>query len=195
MPTYVEIDFNQGVPVALDGEAMDLQILIEKLNILAGEHGVGRIDHVENRLIGIKSREVYEAPAAMTLIAAHQALESLCLSRDVSQFKRGVEDKLANLIYEGLWYSPLRTALQAFIDESQDSVSGKVKVKLQKGQAVIVGRQSEKSLYQFNLATYKPEDDFDHQASVGFIKIWGLPLHVHALVHHAAPSESEEAVA
>lgn len=192
---YIEIDFHQGVPIALDGEQMSLTALIEQLNAIAGKHGVGRIDHIENRLIGIKSREVYEAPAAMTLIKAHQSLEALCLTKDVAQFKRGVEEKMADLIYEGLWYSPLRTALQAFTDESQSNVSGKVRVKLHKGQAVVVGRKSETSLYQFNLATYKPEDDFDHQASLGFIKIWGLPLHVHALVHHAKQSEVEEAVA
>ncbi|MFS0561439.1 argininosuccinate synthase [Terribacillus sp. 179-K 1B1 HS] len=178
----VTITFEKGKPVAIDGEAYALDELILKLNEIAGKHGVGRIDHVENRLVGIKSREIYECPAAVTLIAAHQELEALTMTREISQFKPIVEQKLAQTIYDGLWYSPLTKALQAFIEETQQTVSGNVKVKLYKGHALVVGRESAESLYSFDLATYKPEDKFDHDAALGFIQLWGLPTKVQAEV-------------
>lgn len=178
------IDFEEGIPVALDHKPMPLQYILSHLNQLAGIHGIGRIDHIENRLIGIKSREVYEAPAAMTLIAAHQALETLTLSKEVAHAKPSLEKLMANLIYDGMWYSPLKSCVMAFIDESQKNVTGQVRMRLHKGHATVVGRQSKKSLYQLSLATYKPGDQFDHQAALGFIKLWGLPLQVYSIVHH-----------
>lgn len=177
------IEFEQGVPVALNDTRMEMPQLISQLNLIAGKHGVGRIDHIENRLVGIKSREVYEAPAAMTLITAHRALEALTLPREVAHFKPIIEQRMANIIYEGLWYSPLRLALQAFIDETQKTVSGKVRIKLFKGQATVVGRSSSNSLYNLELATYQATDQFDHRAAEGFIKLWGLPTQVFAQVN------------
>ncbi|MGJ9459086.1 argininosuccinate synthase [Oceanobacillus sp. CF4.6] len=182
-PEVIQITFDQGKPVSLDGKEMQLDELILKLNEIAGMHGVGRIDHVENRLVGIKSREIYEAPAAMTLIAAHQELEALTLPREVAEFKPVVEQKLAQTVYYGLWYSPLTEALQAFITKTQEHVSGTVKVKLYKGQAQVIGRESANSLYDFDLATYNKADAFDHDAALGFIKLWGLPTKVHASVN------------
>jgi len=182
-PTYVEISFKKGIPVALNGSPMKFFELIQSLNEVAGSHGVGRIDHVENRLVGIKSREIYEAPGALTLIKAHQAIESLCLTRDTSHYKALIEKQFANMIYDGLWYSPLFEALNAFIDKTQECVEGEVRIKLHKGNAQVVGRQSPRSLYQLDLATYKDEDAFDHKASEGFIKIWGLPLQVNSKVN------------
>lgn len=179
----IELTFEQGLPTTLNGEAMPLHQLIAALNEVAGAHGVGRIDHVENRLVGIKSREIYEAPAAMTLIKAHQAIETLCLTRDVALFKPQMEQKLANLIYDGLWFSPLFDAVNAFIDETQNVVSGTVKLKLFKGQVSVIGRKSARSLYQHDLATYEQGDAFDHQAAAGFIKIYGLPLDVNSTVN------------
>lgn len=179
----VEITFNKGVPVALNSEVLPLDELILTLNKVAGKHGVGRIDHVENRLVGIKSREIYETPAATVLITAHQALESLVHTREMAQFKPMIEQKIANMIYEGLWFSPLMESLQAFIDKTQEVVTGKVRVKLHKGHAIVVGRSSEKSLYSYVLATYNQDDQFDHQSAVGFIHIWGLPTKVYANVH------------
>jgi len=179
----VEITFEKGLPVALNNNVLALETLIAELNKIAGAHGVGRIDHVENRLVGIKSREIYEAPAALTLIKAHQAIESLCLTRDVALFKPMIEQKFSAMVYEGLWFSPLFDAINAFIDETQRHVSGTVRVKLFKGNASVVGRKSEKSLYQHALATYDDGDAFDHQAAVGFIKIFGLPLAVNSTVN------------
>ncbi|HEX4044272.1 MAG TPA: argininosuccinate synthase [Gammaproteobacteria bacterium] len=178
-PEEVTIDFVQGVPVALNGQAKALPELIHHLNQLAGAHGVGRIDHIENRLIGIKSREVYEAPAAITLITAHRALEALTLTREVAHFKPIIEQKFANLVYEGLWFSPLRQALYAFIQETQQHVTGSVRMKLYKGHALVVGRTSPYSLYIKDLATYAAEDQFDHHAALGFIKLWGLPTEIY----------------
>ncbi len=177
-PEYVEIGFEKGLPVSLNGEAMDPVALITKLNQLAGSHGVGRIDMVENRLVGIKSREIYESPAMLVLIHAHRDLEGLTLTGDVSRYKRGIEDTYTQLVYNGLWYSPLKAALDAFIVQTQDVVTGSVRVKLFKGSAAIVGRKSENSLYSFDLATYGAEDEFDHKAAEGFIYIWGLPTRV-----------------
>lgn len=182
-PEYLEIDFVEGEPVALNGEKMETVALIEKLNEIGGLHGVGRIDHIENRLVGIKSREVYENPAALILINAHKELEFLTLPREVSQFKAQIDQQMAKIIYEGLWYSPLKTALDAFVNETQKSVSGKVRVKLHKGTHVVVGRMSEHSLYNEELATYTKGDAFDHNAAVGFIKLWGLPTKVYSEVH------------
>lgn len=181
-PETIQIAFKAGKPIAIDGKEFPLDELILELNQIAGKHGVGRIDHVENRLVGIKSREIYEAPAALTLIAAHQELEALTLPREVAQFKPTIEQKLAQTIYDGLWYSPLTEALQAFIKETQTYVSGTVKVKLYKGQAQVVGRKSEHSLYDMDLATYSKGDAFDHDAALGFIKLWGLPTQVHETV-------------
>lgn len=179
----IAIDFTEGVPVALNNQKMPLPDLIAKLNILAGKHGVGRIDHIENRLVGIKSREVYEAPAALTLITAHKALEALTLTREVAHFKPLIEQRIANLIYEGLWFSPLRKALFAFLQETQSMVTGTIRIKLLKGQAIVVGRKSAHSLYNLELATYKADDGFDHQAAKGFIKLWGLPTQVYCSVN------------
>ncbi|MFB5197228.1 argininosuccinate synthase [Bacillus sp. AFS073361] len=180
---YVEIEFEQGVPVALNGEKLPLVQLIETLNALGGKHGVGRIDHIENRLVGIKSREVYENPAALILINAHKELEFLTLTREVSQFKAQVEQQMAKIIYEGLWYSPIKPALDAFINETQKTVTGTIRVKLHKGNHTVVGRKSPFSLYNEELATYSKGDAFDHNAAVGFIKIWGLPTKVYSEVN------------
>ncbi|HBB36086.1 MAG TPA: argininosuccinate synthase [Cyanobacteria bacterium UBA8803] len=177
-PEYVEIGFECGIPTTLNGQALDPVALIGQLNQLAGNHGIGRIDMVENRLVGIKSREIYEVPALLTLIHAHRDLESLTLTADVSQYKRGIEDTYGQLIYKGLWYSPLKGALDAFIQKTQERVSGTVRVKLFKGNATIVGRQSNNSLYTPELATYTSEDQFDHKAAEGFIYVWGLPTRI-----------------
>ncbi|MCM2533879.1 argininosuccinate synthase [Neobacillus pocheonensis] len=180
---YIEIEFEEGVPTALNGEKLPLVQLIETLNTLGGKHGVGRIDHIENRLVGIKSREVYENPGALILINAHKELEFLTLPREVTQFKTLVDQQMAKIIYEGLWYSPIKNALDAFIDETQKSVSGTIRVKLHKGNHTVVGRKSEHSLYNEELATYSKGDAFDHNAAVGFIKLWGLPTKVYSEVN------------
>jgi argininosuccinate synthase len=175
-PTYVEITFQQGIPMALNGEDMDGVTLIEALNKLAGQYGIGRIDHIENRLVGIKSREVYEAPAATVLHTAHRALESLTLSRDQARFKELVAAEYSRLIYNGQWYSALHQDLAAYVQSTQRFVSGVVRVKLSHGHCTVVGRKSEHSLYNHSLATYDSGDQFDHNAALGFIKLWGLPL-------------------
>lgn len=193
-PEEITIDFLKGKPVALNGQAMPLVALIKKLNTMAGKHGIGRIDHVENRLVGIKSREVYEAPAAMTLINAHKALESLTLTREVAHFKPLLEQKLTQLIYEGLWFSPLTNAVIAFLNETQQMVTGCVRLKLFKGHAKVVGRKSPHSLYSFELATYNPQDQFDHKAALGFIKLWGLPLEVYARVNQSQDTKTKEVI-
>ncbi len=180
-PEYVDISFERGIPVAIDGEALAPVALMSKLNQIAGNHGVGRIDMIENRVVGIKSREIYEAPALLVLIQAHQDLESLTLTGDVTHYKRGyIEETYSRLIYEGLWYSPLKQALDAFIDKTQERVSGVVRVKFFKGNAIIVGRNSENSIYTPDLSTYGVDDRFDHKAAEGFIYIWGLPTKVWA---------------
>lgn len=181
-PTYVEITFQHGIPLALNGEELDGVTLIESLNKLAGQYGIGRIDHIENRLVGIKSREVYEAPAATVLHAAHGALESLTLSRDQARFKEMVSTEYARLIYNGQWYSALHQDLAAYIQSTQRFVSGVVRMKLSHGHCAIVGRKSEYSLYNHSLATYDTGDQFDHNAALGFIKLWGLPLTTQAKV-------------
>jgi len=175
-PSYLEIEFEKGVPVGINGEKYPLVKLIETLNKVGGENGVGRIDMMENRLVGIKSREVYEAPAATILHKAHRELESLTLDRETFHFKPLISQKYAEIIYYGLWYSPLREAMDSFIEETQKYVTGCVRVKLFKGLCEVVGRKSPFSLYDTKLATYTKEDIFDQKASSGFIKIWGLPV-------------------
>jgi len=173
---YLEITFRHGVPIALNGEEMEGVALIETLNKIAGEHGIGRVDHIEDRLVGIKSREIYEAPAAVTLHIAHDALESLTLSRDQLRFKEIVAAEYARLIYNGQWYSALHQDLAAYVQSTQRFVSGVVRVKLSHGHCMAVGRKSEHSLYSIGLATYDSGDQFDHNAALGFIKLWGLPV-------------------
>lgn len=175
---YITIDFKEGVPVALDGEKMKPIELVEKLNELGSEYGVGRIDMVEDRLVGIKSREIYEAPAGEILITAHKALEDLTLDRDTKNYKAEMAAKYAELTYNGLWFSPLRDALDAFVDKSQQTVTGSVKVKLYKAKCTLAGRKSEYSLYEHGLATYDESDNFDHKSAPGFINLWALPLQV-----------------
>ncbi|PEE40321.1 argininosuccinate synthase [Bacillus pseudomycoides] len=182
-PEFVEIGFESGVPTTLNGTSYSLSELIKTLNSLAGKHGVGRIDHVENRLVGIKSREVYECPAAMTLLTAHKELEDLTLVKEVAHFKPMIEQKLTELIYNGLWFSPLKQALAAFLQETQKSVTGTVRVKLFKGHAIVEGRKSEYSLYDEKLATYTVDDEFNHDAAVGFISLFGLPTKVYSQVN------------
>ncbi|MFD1928403.1 argininosuccinate synthase [Sporosarcina siberiensis] len=182
-PEIIEIDFEKGVPVSINGEKYKLSDLIIHLNDIAGKHGIGRIDHVENRLVGIKSREVYECPGAITLLKAHKELEDITLIKDIAHFKPVVAKKLTELIYEGLWFSPLRNALEAFLKDTQQYVNGTVRVKLFKGHAIVEGRKSPNSLYNEKLATYTAEDAFDQSAAVGFIKLWGLPTEVHSMIH------------
>ena len=189
-PQYIEIEFEKGLPVALDGEAMDGVKLIQHLNDVAGEHGIGRIDHVENRLIGIKSREIYEAPAAVVLHQAHQALEDMTLSRDQARFKNLISSQIAEMIYNGLWFSALHQDLRAFVESSQRHVTGTVRLKFYKGTSMIVGRKSPKSLYQYELATYDKGDTFDQDASLGFIKLYGLPLRTQATIQMLGPGEN-----
>jgi argininosuccinate synthase len=179
-PTYHEITFKHGNPVALDGREIDGVTLIETLNKQAGKYGIGRIDHIEDRLVGIKSREIYEAPAAVVLHSAHHALETLNLSRDQIRFKETVASEYARLIYDGQWYSALHQDLVAYVQSTQRFVSGTVRVKLSRGQCHIVGRKSEYSLYDHGLATYNRGDQFDHHAALGFIKLLALPLSTQA---------------
>ena len=174
-PGYIEIDFERGVPAGMNGRRIDPVEFLSYLNQFAGMHGFGKIDTVENRLVGIKSREVYEAPAALVLIKAHQELESMVLPREVLHFKTLVDQKYAELAYNGLWYSPLREALDAFIDKTQERVTGTVRMKLFKGSCQVVGRRSPNSLYDYALATYDPSDTFDYASAEGFIRLWGLP--------------------
>jgi len=174
-PEYVEISFENGVPVGLDGKRMKGAALIESLHKIAGRNGVGRIDHVEDRLVGIKSRETYECPASIVLITAHRALEAMTLTKDVIEFKRGIEQKFSELVYNGLWFGGLRGPICAFIDETQNFVSGTIRVKLHKGNCMVVGRKSQYSLYDVGLSTYGKDDSFDHTSAVGFIYCWGLP--------------------
>jgi argininosuccinate synthase len=181
-PAYAVIRFEAGTPVSLDGETLAGPALIERLNKLAGSHGVGRIDMVEDRLVGIKSREIYEAPAAVTLHAAHGALEEMVLSRDVQRFKRQVAQEYARVVYEGLWFSAHHQDLASYVRSTQRFVSGEVKVRLHRGSATVVGRKSENALYQEALATYSKADRFDHKAAEGFITVFGLPLSTQARV-------------
>jgi argininosuccinate synthase len=184
-PVEIVIDFEGGIPVAIDGDRLDPVDLVQRLHDVGGEHGVGRIDHVEDRLVGIKSREIYEAPAATILHAAHRALEGLTLTRDTLRFNRFVADELSRLIYDGLWFSALSRDLRGYVASSQRVVSGEVRMRLDHGSAVVVGRKSPLSLYDKSLATYDEGDAFDHASAVGFIEIFGLPLRVEAARHGA----------
>jgi argininosuccinate synthase len=179
-PRYVEIAFERGIPVALDGQEMDGVALIERLHEWAGEHGVGRIDHLEDRLVGIKSREIYEAPAAVTLLRAHEALEQMTLSKAQRSLKARLASEYADLIYNGLWFTAHHQDLASYFQSTQRHVTGTIRMRLHKGQATTVGRRSPKSLYDFALATYDAGDQYDQSAAVGFIKIWGLPVQVQA---------------
>ncbi len=174
-PRYVEIGFEEGLPKSLDGEEMALVELIAELNGLAGAHGVGRIDMIEDRLVGIKSREIYEAPAALAIIQAHHELETLTLTKDVLRFKASIEQRYAELTYDGLWFTPLKSALDAFVDETQRTVTGTVRLKLYKGSSTVAGRTAPRALYDKDLATYDPNSTFDEAAAAGFIALWGLP--------------------
>jgi argininosuccinate synthase len=182
-PEYVEIEFEGGVPVALNGKKMKGVDLIAAIDAIARKHGVGRIDHVEDRLVGIKSRETYECPAATVIMTAHRSMEAITMQKDLIEYKRGIEQKYSELIYNGLWFGTLRESLQAFITESQRFVTGTVRVKLYKGSAVTVGRKSPYSLYDSGLSTYAKGDSFDHTAAVGFIYCWGLPNETTARAH------------
>jgi argininosuccinate synthase len=177
-PEYIEIEFAKGIPVAINNVHLSPVDLIVQLNQTVGRHGIGRIDMVENRLVGIKSREIYEVPALSVLIQAHRDLESLTLTGDVSQYKRNIEETYSKMVYNGLWYSPLKAALDAFVLQTQERVSGTVRIKLFKGNAIMVGRKSPYSLYSMDLATYGADDQFDHKAAEGFIYVWGLPTRV-----------------
>ncbi len=191
-PGHVEIGFEKGIPVTIDGQKLDGVSLIERLNELAGKHGVGRIDHVENRLVGIKSREIYEAPAAVVLLQAHQALQALTLSKEQLRFKQKVAMEYADLIYNGLWFTSSRQDLAAYVKSSQRFVTGTVRLKLFKGNCAVVGRKSPFSLYDYGLATYDKGDQFDQSASPGFIHIWGLPVRTQAQVQGTSELEEEE---
>ncbi len=179
---YVEIGFKEGIPITLDGRPVPAVEMVETLNKLGGENGVGRIDHLENRLIGIKSREIYEAPAAVLLLQAHQALEDITLPKDVARFKDVVAQQWAQMVYDGLWFSPLRDALYAFVAETQRHVSGDVRLKLYRGHSMVVGRKAPDQLYRMELATYGRGDQFDQGAAAGFIKLWGLSVRTAAEV-------------
>lgn len=183
--TYIEIGFDKGIPMTINGQRIDGISLIQRLNELAGSHGVGRIDTVENRLVGIKSREIYEAPAAVVLLKAHQALESITLSKSQLHFKQRVAQEYAELIYNGLWFTAQRQDLAAYVQSTQRFVSGTVRLKLFKGSFSVVGRKSPYSLYSYGLATYDKGDQFDQSASVGFIHIWGLPVRTQAQIQKA----------
>jgi argininosuccinate synthase len=184
--TEVIITFDQGVPVAVDGKPVTPLEAVVLLNKLAGDQGVGRIDIVEDRLVGIKSREVYESPAGIALITAHEELENVTVERDVARYKRGVEAKWSELVYDGLWFSGLKKSLDAFIDDTQKYVSGDIRMTLHAGAAVVTGRQSTQSLYDFDLATYDTGDSFDQSMAKGFIELWSLPSKIAARRDQAA---------
>jgi len=194
-PQYVELGFERGLPTTLDGEELPLVDLISELGVLAGANAVGRIDMVEDRLVGIKSREIYEAPAALAIIAAHRELETLTLTRDVLRFKTTVEQRYAELTYEGLWFTPLKSALDAFVVETQKTVTGTVRLKLYKGNSTIVGRKAPNALYSEDLATYDPNSTFDEAAAAGFIALWGLSARQWASVNGGteySPASSQQ---
>jgi len=174
-PDQVVIRFEAGVPVALDGRVLSPLQIVEELNQRAGAHGVGRLDLVEDRLVGIKSREIYEAPGAIALITAHQELENVTVERDLARFKRAVDQRWTELVYDGLWFSPLKRALDSFVDEANAAVTGEIRLVLHGGRAVVSGRRSDASLYDFSLATYDSGDLFDQSLAKGFVELWGLP--------------------
>ncbi len=182
-PEYVELGFEEGLPVSLNGEELLLAELIAELNRIAGAHGVGRIDMVEDRLVGIKSREIYECPAALSVIQAHKELETMTLTKDVLRFKATIEQRYAELTYDGLWFTPLKAALDAFVAETQKTVTGTVRLKLYKGSSTVVGRTAPRALYSKELATYDPNSTFDEAAAAGFIALWGLPARQWAAIN------------
>ena len=196
-PAYVEVEWQDGVPTAVNGIEMPLVELIDSLETIAGVHGVGRIDMVENRLVGIKSREIYEAPAALLLHQAHRELEGLVVPRDLQRLKQRLSQEYADIVYNGLWFSPTRSAIDAFVQHIQPRVTGTIRLKLYKGDCRIVGRQSPFALYDRGLATYDKGDTFDHAAAEGFIKIWGLPVETAAnnARHRAAAKGVERSAA
>lgn len=174
-PKYIEVTFEKGIPTKLDGKSLSLVEMIDKLNDIGGKYGVGRFDMIENRLVGIKSREIYEAPAAEILLTAHEELEGLVMDREFSHYKRVMSEKYAELVYFGLWFSPLKTAMDAFFASNQKRVTGTIRLRLEAGHATVVGRKSKNSLYSESLATYSEGDEFDRNMAEGFMKIWGLP--------------------
>jgi argininosuccinate synthase len=186
-PAYLEIGFKKGIPVTLNGRKVEPVALVQKIHDLAGRHGIGRIDHVENRLVGIKSREIYEAPAAVVLLKAHQALQDLVLTKDQLRLKARVATEYADLVYNGLWLTGMRQDLAAYVESTQRYVTGTIRVKLFRGNCQIVGRRSPYSLYDYRLATYDKGDAFDHSASPGFIHIWGLPVRTQAKAQPEQP--------
>jgi argininosuccinate synthase len=192
-PRYVEIGFEEGLPTSLDGRELPLVELIAELNGIAGAHGVGRVDMIEDRLVGIKSREIYEAPAALAIILAHRELETLTLTKDVLRFKSSVEQRYAELTYDGLWFTPLKAALDAFVNETQKTVTGTVRLKLYRGSSTIAGRTAPHALYNKDLATYDPNSTFDEAAAAGFITLWGLPARqwaaVNGSIEHTQPRD------
>lgn len=177
-PDEVTITFEKGVPIAIDGKRVTMLQAIEEMNARAGAHGVGRIDMVEDRLVGIKSREVYEAPGAIALITAHQELENVCVERDLARFKRQAEQRWSELVYDGLWFSPLKDALDGVMNFANEKVSGEIRLKLHGGRAWVTGRRSDYSLYDFDLATYDEGDTFDQSLAKGFVDLWGLPSRI-----------------
>ena len=175
-PREVTIGFEQGVPISVDGDELPLHEIVVALNGIVGAYGWGRIDMVENRRVGIKSRETYECPAALALIMAHKDLESICLERDLDREKARIEPRYAELIYDGLWFSPLKEAFDSFVDKSQEFVTGEVRLRLSPDSCTVTGRRSEHSLYDYELATYDAGDTFRHEDSAGFVRLWGLGI-------------------
>jgi len=190
-PEYIEIGFEEGIPVSLNGKRLEGVSLIQRLNGIAGKHGVGRVDHVESRLVGIKSREIYESPAATVLLKAHQAMEAMTLSHQQLRFNEKVSSEYADIIYNGLWFTALRRDLATYVDHAQKHVTGTIRVKLHKGNCIVVGRKSPVSLYDYSLATYDKGDVFDQSASLGFIHIFGLPAKVQARVQGGEDGEKK----
>jgi argininosuccinate synthase len=190
-PGYVEVGFEKGIPVSIDGQRKDGMALIQELSELAGKHGVGRIDHIEDRVVGIKSREIYEAPAAVLLLLAHQALEAMTLSREQLRLKYAVAAEYADLVYNGLWFTSFREDLTAYIESTQRCVTGTVRLKLYRGSSIVVGRKSAYSLYSHDLATYDKGDIFDQSAAVGFINIWGLPARIQTRAQSTGKPEAK----
>ncbi len=190
-PAEITLGFEQGIPISLDGTALDPVDLVQTLNKIAGSQGIGRIDHIENRLVGIKSREVYEAPAAVTLLTAHKALEDMVLSREQARIKEYISGEYGRLIYNGQWYSAAHADLMAYMRSTQQYVTGEVRLTLSHGVCMVTGRRSDYSLYQQKLATYDRGDMFDHSAAIGFIKLWGLPLQTQAQAQLLQPKAAE----
>jgi argininosuccinate synthase len=187
----VLIRFDAGVPTAIDGRPVTVRQAIEELNRRAGAQGIGRLDMVEDRLVGIKSREVYEAPGAIALLTAHREIEDLTVERDLRRFTQGVQQRWTELVYDGLWFSPLKRALDAFIDSAQEQVTGEVRLRLHGGVAVPTGRRSDTTLYDYSLATYDTGDTFDQSLARGFVQLWGLPSRIAATRDLAATKTAE----